>query len=66
MHPMLNIAVRAARVAGNIIVRGFENLDELDTQSKGSNDYVTKIDKEAENAIISKIKQSIFLAKLLQ
>ena len=55
---MLNIAVRAARVAGNIIVRGFENLDELDTQSKGANDYVTKIDKEAENAIISKIKQS--------
>ncbi len=58
MHPMLNIAVRAARVAGNIIARGFENRDELDTQAKGDNDFVTKIDKEAEQAIISKIKQS--------
>lgn len=58
MHPMLNIAVRAARVAGNIIARGFENRDELDTQLKGDNDFVTKIDKEAEQAIISKIKQS--------
>lgn len=58
MHPMLNIAVRAARVAGNIIARGFENRDELDTQSKGANDFVTRIDKEAEQAIISKIKQS--------
>ena len=55
---MLNIAVRAARVAGNIIARGFENRDDLDTQSKGENDFVTKIDKEAEQAIISKIKQS--------
>lgn len=58
MHPMLNIAVRAARVAGNIIARGFENRDDLDTQAKGKNDFVTKIDKEAEQAIISKIKQS--------
>ena len=55
---MLNIAVRAARVAGNIIARGFENRDDLDTQAKGKNDFVTKIDKEAEQAIISKIKQS--------
>ena len=58
MHPMLNIAVRAARVAGNIIAKGFENRDDLMTQSKGDNDYVTIIDKEAEAAIIEKIKQS--------
>lgn len=58
MHPMLNIAVRAARVAGSIIVRGFENRDNLETEVKGENDFVTQIDKEAEEAIISKIKQS--------
>ncbi len=58
MHPMLNIAVRAARVAGNVITRGFENRSEIETQVKGPNDYVTRIDKEAEQAIISKIKQS--------
>lgn len=58
MHPMLNIAVRAARVAGTLIARGFENRSELGTESKGSNDYVTQIDKEAEKAIIHKIQQS--------
>lgn len=58
MHPMLNIAVRAARVAGNIIARGFENRDDLMTEAKGENDFVTRIDKEAEEAIIAKIKQS--------
>ncbi len=58
MHPMLNIAVRAARVAGSLIVRGFENRDDLVKQAKGANDYVTQIDKDAEMAIIHKIKQS--------
>lgn len=58
MHPMLNIAVRAARAAGNVITRGFENRDDLDIQSKGAQDYVTKIDKEAESTIINKIQQS--------
>lgn len=58
MHPMLNIAVRAARTAGNIITRGFENRDDLNIDMKGANDFVTKVDREAEAAIISKIQQS--------
>lgn len=58
MHPMLNIAVRAARTAGNIIARNFESRDNLEVESKGANDFVTKVDKDAEQAIISKIKQS--------
>jgi len=58
MHAMLNIAVRAARVAGNIIAQGFEHRDDLMTESKSENDYVTRVDKEAEQAIINKIRQS--------
>jgi myo-inositol-1(or 4)-monophosphatase len=58
MHPMLNIAVRAARAAGSIIARGFENRDDLNIEQKGLNDFVTKIDKEAEFAIISKIQET--------
>ncbi|GAB5380321.1 MAG: inositol-1-monophosphatase [Aliiglaciecola sp.] len=58
MHPMLNIAVRAARSAGNVITRGFENRSDLLTEKKGENDFVTKVDKEAEQTIISKIQQS--------
>ena len=58
MHPMLNIAVRAARAAGTVIVRGFEKHNEVATESKGLNDFVTQVDKEAEQAIIAKIQQS--------
>ncbi|MBE1301544.1 MAG: inositol-1-monophosphatase [Alteromonadaceae bacterium] len=58
MHPMLNIAVRAARTAGNIIARSFESRENLETEIKGENDFVTKVDKEAELAIINKIQQS--------
>ncbi|AEP29151.1 inositol-1-monophosphatase [Brumicola nitratireducens] len=58
MHPMLNIAVRAARSAGNVIARGFENFDDLQIEQKGENDFVTKIDREAEQTIIYKIQQS--------
>ena len=55
---MLNIAVRAARSAGNVIARGFENFDDLQIEQKGENDFVTKIDREAEQTIIYKIQQS--------
>lgn len=58
MHPMLNIAVRAARTAGNIIAKNYESRENLEIQLKSENDFVTKIDKEAEQAIIHKIKQS--------
>jgi myo-inositol-1(or 4)-monophosphatase len=58
MHPMLNIAVRAARNAGKIIARAYEQLDMVQAELKGANDFVTNVDKEAESAIISTIKAS--------
>lgn len=58
MQPMLNIAVRAARNAGKIIARAFEQLDMVKAELKGSNDFVTNVDKEAEEAIIQTIKAS--------
>ncbi|MGX2974271.1 inositol-1-monophosphatase [Ursidibacter arcticus] len=59
MNPMLNIAIRAARKAGNIIAKGYE-LAPQDTQvaNKGTNDYVTSVDKAAEEAIIEVIRKS--------
>ena len=51
MHPMLNIAVRAARNAGKIILRASEDLSKVEVQQKGTNDLVTNIDKEAEAII---------------
>lgn len=58
MHPMLNIAVRAARSAGDFIARSFESDVDVKAEQKGENDYVTNIDKEAEKIIIKKLKQS--------
>ncbi len=52
MHPMLNIAVRAARRAGTIIVRGQRRLDEVKFERKGHHDYVSQVDRDAESAIV--------------
>jgi len=58
MHPMLNIAIRAARSAGKIIMQGTEQLDKVETQQKGVNGLVTSIDIAAEEAIIAVVKKS--------
>jgi myo-inositol-1(or 4)-monophosphatase len=52
MHPMLNMAVRAARKAGDIIIRGVDQRHTLHVDLKGHNDFVTEIDRRAEAAII--------------
>ena len=52
LHPMLNIAIKAARAAGAIINRGSLDLDALKVTSKGPNDFVSEIDHLAEAAII--------------
>jgi myo-inositol-1(or 4)-monophosphatase len=49
---MLNIAVKAARAAGAIINRAALDLDLLKIGSKGPNDYVTEVDRAAEDIII--------------
>jgi myo-inositol-1(or 4)-monophosphatase len=58
MHPMLNIAVRAARRAGSIINRAALDGSPLEVQSKRANDYVTQIDRAAEAAIIEVVRKS--------
>lgn len=53
MHPLLNIAVRAARRAGEIIVRSLVHLEGLQVASKGRNDFVSEVDRAAEREIIA-------------
>jgi myo-inositol-1(or 4)-monophosphatase len=55
MHPMLNIAVKAARRAGNLIHRAADNLDHLTVTKKSNADYVSEVDKAAERTIIQTI-----------
>ena len=52
LHPMLNIAIKAARAAGAIINRGSQDLDLIKITAKGPNDFVSEIDQAAEAAII--------------
>lgn len=52
MEPILNIAVKAARKAGSVIVRAVDRIDTLDVTSKGPNDFVSEVDRQAEAEII--------------
>ncbi|MBK6617447.1 MAG: inositol monophosphatase family protein [Nitrosomonas sp.] len=52
MHPMLNIAVKAARRAGSIITRAAMNLERLTITRKAHSDFVSEVDRAAEEAII--------------
>jgi myo-inositol-1(or 4)-monophosphatase len=52
LHPMLNIAIKAARAAGAIINRASLDLDRLQVDTKAPNDFVTEVDRAAEVAII--------------
>ena len=56
MHPMLSIAVKAAREAGRIINKGSNDVGALTVQSKDFNDFVSEIDRGAEQAIIDTLK----------
>lgn len=58
MHPTVNIAVRAARAAGDIIVRNMDRIDRLKIATKKTNDFVTDVDRKAEAAIIDVLQQS--------
>lgn len=58
MHPMLNIAVRAARAAGNLIARNLGQNDLFEVEEKQHNDFVTTIDKECEQTIVNTLLKS--------
>jgi len=55
---MVNIAVRAARSAGNIITRHMDRLDRLTIEAKGDNDFVSEVDRMAEDEIRAILQQA--------
>ncbi len=56
MQPMLNTAVRAARSAGDLILRSAENASHLKIDQKGRNDFASEVDRMAEREIMNIIK----------
>ncbi|MDR0529046.1 MAG: inositol monophosphatase [Zoogloeaceae bacterium] len=54
----LNIAIKAARRASRIITRAARDLDILEIQKKDVHDYVTNVDREAEDAIVEILREA--------
>ena len=58
MHPMLTIAIKAARRAGNLINRASSDIEQIHVEAKRPLDFVTEVDRAAEAAIIDIIQES--------
>jgi len=53
INPMLNIAIRAARTAGDVMIRHVERVDTLRQEQKQRFDFVSEVDRLAEQEIIA-------------
>jgi len=58
MNPMLNMAIKAAHEAGDIIARSADRIDQLQIENKDKNDFVSEVDRSAENTIIGILKKA--------
>ena len=58
MEPMINIALRAARKAGENIVRASDELHRFEVKAKGVNNFVTEVDLNAEREIIYHLQKA--------
>jgi len=58
MHPALNIMVKAARRASQIINRASHDVEHLKITTKQQSDFVTEVDKAAEAAIIDVLSEA--------
>ena len=56
MHPMLNIAVRAARSAGDLIIRSLDNIGKLQANPKNKYQFGSEVDSMVEQEIIQIIR----------
>ncbi len=55
---MLNIAIRAAHAAGDHIIRYVDRIEGMEVDTKGKNDFVTEVDRQAESIIIDQLKSA--------
>ena len=58
MEPMTNMALRAARKAGELIVRASDDLDRVSSRAKGAADFVTEVDVAAEKEILYHLRKA--------
>jgi myo-inositol-1(or 4)-monophosphatase len=58
MHPILNIAVKAARNGSKVILQSVDRVYAISINEKNRNDFVTEVDKKTEQEIIATIQKS--------
>ena len=58
MDPLVNIAIDAARQAGDIIIHASKRLDTVTVNTKQQHDYVTEVDQQSEKLIIETIRKA--------
>ena len=58
MHPALNIAIKAARRASQIINRASQDIDRIQVTRKQQSDFVTEVDRAAEAVIIETLREA--------
>ena len=56
-QPLLNIAIKAARKAGEVIIRSLNRIESLKVTAKGHNDFVTEVDQAAERTIMDEVRR---------
>ncbi|MEP6483378.1 MAG: inositol monophosphatase family protein [Rudaea sp.] len=57
-RPAVTIAVRAARSAGNVILRYMSRVEGLAVEEKAKHDYVSEVDKMAEAEIVKELRRA--------
>jgi myo-inositol-1(or 4)-monophosphatase len=58
MHPIINIALRAAREAATLMVQAHARPDRIKVFEKGPNDFVTDIDRQVEELLIHHLRKA--------
>ena len=58
MSALLNIAVDAAEAAGRIIMRHHHFTDRVAVERKGAHDFVSSVDREAEQEIVARLQKA--------
>lgn len=56
--PVVNVMVKAARSAGNVLLRNMNRLDAINVIEKDRLDYASEVDEQAEQAVIKELRRA--------
>ncbi len=56
--PVVNVMVKAARAAGNVLLRNLNKLDAINVVEKDRMDYASEVDEQAEQAVIKELRRA--------